>query len=93
MHEAKLVHRDIKPGNIFIGKDGSFVLGDAGLVFFDDRDKSRLSGTFENVGTRDYMPGWAHSQRVISDFNANLCESSGLDLRHSLDPFIADEKG
>jgi serine/threonine protein kinase len=58
------VHRDIKPQNIFIGSEGQFILGDFGLVYFDDDRHTRLSGTLENVGTRDWMPGWAMGMRV-----------------------------
>src|SRR5262249_15518751 len=42
------------------------IVGDAGLVFFqqDRSGISRVTETFENVGTRDYMPAWAMSQRI-----------------------------
>ncbi|MCH7732498.1 MAG: protein kinase family protein [Candidatus Marinimicrobia bacterium] len=68
IHEAGFVHRDINPRNIFIEKDWSLILGDFGLVFFDDDDRTRLSNTFENVGSRDSMPGWASGIR-IDDIN------------------------
>jgi|SRR5882672_1059266 len=58
LHEQKLVHRDIKPDNIFIARDGRLVLGDFGLVASSDDAHTRLSGTFENVGSRDWQPGW-----------------------------------
>lgn len=66
MHAQNLVHRDIKPGNIFFGESGELILGDAGLVFFqqDRSGHSRVTETFESVGTQDYMPGWAMSQRI-----------------------------
>ncbi len=58
MHEAGTVHRDIKPGNIFIGSAGELILGDAGLVFFVDDKESRLTSIYESIGTDDYMPEW-----------------------------------
>jgi len=58
------VHRDIKPHNVFVGADGRLVLGDFGLVFYRDDQRTRISGTFENVGTRDWMPPWAMGMRV-----------------------------
>lgn len=64
LHKNGCVHRDIKPQNIFIGDNRNLVLGDFGLVFFQDQGHSRLSATFENVGSRDWMPGWAYSMRV-----------------------------
>ncbi len=64
LHERGFVHRDIKPQNIFIDANGNLVLGDFGIVFFDDPAHTRLSATFENVGSRDWMPGWAYSVRI-----------------------------
>ena len=64
LHEQRLVHRDIKPANIFLAKDGRLVLGDFGLVFFQDPAHTRVSATLENVGSRDWMPGWVQAIRV-----------------------------
>jgi serine/threonine protein kinase len=63
IHEAGAVHRDIKPDNIFLSASNGLVLGDFGLVFFSDQGE-RLSETMENVGSRDWMPGWAISMRL-----------------------------
>ena len=50
IHEAGLVHRDIKPGNVMITRTGRVVLMDFGLAkpVTDDKDRSI-------VGTRPYM--------------------------------------
>jgi serine/threonine protein kinase len=66
IHDEELIHRDIKPDNIFVDDDGTLVLSDFGLVydFGDDGDDDRLSGTFENVGTRTYMAPWAAEHRI-----------------------------
>lgn len=58
IHEAGYIHRDIKPGNIFIDDDDSLVLGDFGLVYDDADESKRLSKTFDKVGTTEWMPGW-----------------------------------
>lgn len=64
LHDKQLVHRDIKPENVFVSPERGLVLGDFGLVFFADEERARLSETFENVGSRDWMPGWAMSVRL-----------------------------
>lgn len=64
LHFVNAVHRDIKPANIFFGGDGRLILGDAGLIFFGDEKHSRVSDTFENVGSRDWMPAWAYGRRI-----------------------------
>ena len=64
IHRRNAVHRDIKPANIFVGGQRQLILGDAGLVFFSDEQRSRLSDTLENVGSRDWMPAWAMGMRV-----------------------------
>jgi len=64
LHKNNYVHRDIKPENIFIGSNNDLVLGDFGLVFFDDEKHTRISNTFSNVGSRDWMPPWAMGKRI-----------------------------
>jgi len=54
-HEAGLVHRDVKPGNIMITPDGSPVVVDFGLVRDEDSDAQTLTRTGELMGTPAYM--------------------------------------
>lgn len=51
LHKDRIVHRDIKPENIFVDERDQLVLGDFGLVFFEDPGHTRISGTLENVGS------------------------------------------
>jgi serine/threonine protein kinase len=55
LHEKGCVHRDIKPSNVFIAADGRLVLGVFGVVFFEDQDRTRITSSFEKVGSRT---GW-----------------------------------
>lgn len=64
LHGKKFVHRDIKPENIFVDESEQLVLGDFGLVFFEDSEHTRLSGTLENVGSPAWMPLWATHMRI-----------------------------
>lgn len=64
LHKRKIVHRDIKPHNVFLNSDGNLILGDFGLIFFNDNRHTRISHTLENVGSRDWMPAWAMGIRI-----------------------------
>jgi serine/threonine protein kinase len=67
LHQKGYVHRDIKSNNVFIANDGGLVLGDFGIVFFKDQDRTRLTEEDERVGTRDWMAPWAHTGIRVDD--------------------------
>src|SRR5207302_2101318 len=55
--QARLVHRDIKPGNILVDRNGIVKILDMGLArFFHDKDDILTQKYDENVlGTADYL--------------------------------------
>jgi len=64
LHQKHCIHRDIKPRNVFLDSDNNLILGDFGLVYFTDSQRTRISAKFENVGSRDWEPPWAFGIRI-----------------------------
>lgn len=56
-HDDGLVHRDVKPANIFIANDGRVKIGDFGLVKIRDTTLQPIGKTQlrVSIGTRDYI--------------------------------------
>lgn len=54
-HEAGVLHRDVKPGNVMLTRDGDPVILDFGLACVLDADTLRLTRTGDSFGTPSYM--------------------------------------
>ena len=69
---AQLIHRDIKPGNIFLSKDGDVKLGDLGLAKVVGSDTTGLTQTGTAMGTPHYIsPEQARGDKDL-DFRADI---------------------
>jgi eukaryotic-like serine/threonine-protein kinase len=55
-HGQNLVHRDIKPGNVLIGRKGAIKVADLGMAKIRDVDLAELTRTGRGLGTPCYMP-------------------------------------
>jgi len=53
-HKHDVVHRDLKPGNVWLSADGTAVLGDFGLAVALEQSRLTMHGML--VGTVAYMP-------------------------------------
>jgi hypothetical protein len=64
VHNTGPIHRDLKPGNILIRKDGTPVIGDFGICFVQDGEHITLSD--EGVGSKNFMaPEMESGQRDL----------------------------
>jgi WD40 repeat protein/serine/threonine protein kinase len=54
-HEAGVIHRDIKPGNLMVSKDGSPVILDFGLARVEEEESALLTRSGEVFGTPAYI--------------------------------------
>jgi serine/threonine-protein kinase len=65
VHAAGLVHRDVKPQNLLLGKDGGLKLGDFGVAVGHEGTRLTLAGTV--LGTAGYLaPEQARGEQVTA---------------------------
>lgn len=69
--KPRIIHYDLKPGNILFTKAGDLKITDFGLCKMNDSDLSKIQLTSPGCGTFDYLPPECFSQKsgdgLISD--------------------------
>lgn len=91
---ARIIHRDVKPDNIFLSVDGEVKLGDLGLAKSLGDGSATLTEAGQTLGTPYYCsPEQAHGDKAI-DARADIY-SLGCTLYHMLagEPPYAREAG
>jgi eukaryotic-like serine/threonine-protein kinase len=69
-HEFGLIHRDVKPGNLLLSRNGTVKLLDLGLARFFDHRQDDLTKKFDDncvLGTADYL---SPEQATMDDVDA-----------------------
>lgn len=92
LHQHRLIHRDLKPGNILVGPDLEPVLLDFGLALQVDAEGRRLTLDGEVAGTPDYLsPEQTRGERAL-DMRTDIFSLGAIlyELLTGVAPFRAD---
>lgn len=74
VHECDMVHRDVKPSNLIVSRQGQVKLLDLGLAAFRTGQNSdtRFTGTNELMGTADFMAPEQYASIKSVDIRSDL---------------------
>jgi tetratricopeptide (TPR) repeat protein len=89
-HSKGVIHRDLKPGNVWITEEGAVKIGDFGLALVEDR--TRLTGQGLMVGTVSYMaPEQATGGQVTVQTDLYALGAMLYEMVTGRPPFIGDD--
>lgn len=90
VHEQGMLHRDVKPANLFLVRDGTLKLVDFGLVQMEDM--SRMTRTGAQMGSFVYMPPeQQQGLRVDATVDQYALAASAYQLLTGDFPFALDD--
>src|SRR6202000_607850 len=90
-HQAGIVHRDIKPGNVMVTRNGDIKVMDFGIARAMSDDQATMTQTARVIGTAQYLsPEQARGERV--DARSDLYSTGCLmyELLTGRPPFTGD---
>jgi len=77
-HENQFVHRDVKPDNLLVTRDGQVKLADLGLAKATDETDVSLTGTGTGMGTPHYAPPEQLRDAKRADARSDLYALGGV---------------
>lgn len=91
-HQMKIIHRDVKPANILLTKNGIPMLTDFGIAkIVSANDSTELTGAGFGIGTADYMsPEQGQALNIDSRTDIYSLGVVFYELVTGINPFHAD---